>query len=112
MKIIALSVAAALGLAAAPAYAASCSEEIAMVTKLLSGGGGSAAGLVGGTSAVPSTGALSAVTGGSGAKAAAPTASPEALEAVEQAKQANAAGDETSCMDYIAKAKDLLGLVQ
>jgi hypothetical protein len=31
---------------------------------------------------------------------------------VEEAKTADAAGDETSCMDYIGKAKELLGLVQ
>jgi hypothetical protein len=43
---------------------------------------------------------------------AAPAASPQALEAVEGAKTADAAGDETSCMEYIGKAKELLGLVQ
>jgi hypothetical protein len=41
-----------------------------------------------------------------------PAASPEALESVEQAKVADAAGDEAGCMEYIGKAKELLGLVQ
>ncbi|HEV8388894.1 MAG TPA: hypothetical protein VGQ35_03570 [Dongiaceae bacterium] len=57
-----------------------------------------------------STGALSAVTGGGAASA--PTASPEALASVKQAQAADAAGDETSCMEYLGKAKELLGLVQ
>ena len=110
MKIAALLIAAGVVVAAVPAYAGPCSKEIEMVTQLLSGGGGSMSSLGGATSAVPSTGTLGAVTGGSGA--AAPAASPEALESVEQAKQADAAGDETSCMEYITKAKELLGLIQ
>lgn len=109
MKIAALLIAAGVVVAAVPAYAGPCSKEIAMVTQLLGCGGASASSL--GGAAMPSTGSLSAVTGGSGA-AAVPEASPEALESVEQAKKADAAGDETSCMEYISKAKELLGLIQ
>ena len=43
---------------------------------------------------------------------AAPAASPEALSSVEEAKMADAAGDEAGCMEYIGKAKELLGLVE
>ena len=88
-----------------------------MVTKFLNGGGASAPSV--GSAAVPSTNstsALSAVTGGGGAAAAlgsgTPGANPEALASVQQAQKADAAGDETSCMEYIGKAKQLLGLVQ
>lgn len=38
--------------------------------------------------------------------------SADALKNVDMAKQADAAGNETSCMEYIGKAKELLGMVQ
>ena len=117
MKIVTVLTAAALICAAVPAHAGICTKEIEMVTQLLSGGG-SAPSVGSAAPAVPSTssaGALSAVTGGGAAGAlgsGAPAPSPEALESVEQAKVADAAGDEASCMEYIGKAKELLGLVQ
>jgi len=97
MKSIAMLIAASFISVAAPAYAGPCSKEIATVTQFLGGSGST-------------TDALSAVAPAAGAGAA-PVASPEALEAVNGAKKADAAGDETSCMDYITKAKDLLGLL-
>jgi len=112
MKIVTLLVAASFVCVALPAQAGVCTKEIAMVTQLLSGGG-SAPSVGSVAPAAPSTSALSsAVGGGAAAGATAPAASPEALEAVEEAKTADAAGDETSCMEYIGKAKELLGLVQ
>lgn len=115
MKIITLVTAAAFVCAALPAQAGVCTKEIEMVTQLLSGGG-SAPSVGSVAPAAPSTSALSSAAGGGAAADAlgssAPEASPEALEAVEQAKTADAAGDETSCMDYIGKAKELLGLAQ
>lgn len=111
MKMIVLLATASFVVIAAPAHAGPCSKEIATVTQLLSGDtSGVLSSLGGATSSVPQAGTLSAVTGGSGR--AAPAASPEALEAIDQAKQADAAGDETSCMDYINQAKQLLGLIQ
>lgn len=110
MKMIVLLATASFVAIAAPAYAGPCSKEIAAVTKLLSGDTSGALSSLAGTSSVPSTGTLSAVTGGTGG--AAPAASPEALEAVDNARTADAAGDETSCMDYINQAKQLLGLIQ
>jgi hypothetical protein len=108
MKIVTLLVASGFICVALPAEAGVCTKEIEMITQLLSGGGTSSGGSV--APAAPSTSALSSAVGGGGA--AAPAASPEALEAVEEAKTADAAGDEASCMDYIGKAKELLGLVQ
>jgi hypothetical protein len=115
MRIVTLLTAAGFTCAALPAHAGVCTKEIEMVTKLLSGGGSPSVGSA--ASAVPSTnsaGALSAVTGGGGAGAlgSGAAASPEALTSVKQAQAADAAGDETSCMEYISKAKELLGLVQ
>ena len=98
MKIVTLLVAASLVCVALPAQAGVCSKEIEMVSQLLGGGGASAPSVGSVAPAAPSTGALSSVT--------------EALESVEQAKAADAAGDEASCMEYIGKAKELLGLVQ
>jgi hypothetical protein len=109
MKIVTLLVAASFVCVALPAHAGVCTKEIAMVTQLLSGGGASAPSVGSVAPAAPSTSALSSAVGGG---SAAPEASPEALEAVEEAKTADAAGDETSCMEYIGKAKELLGLVQ
>lgn len=115
MKISALLIAAGFICIAVPAQAGPCSKEIDMVMKFINGGGGSAASSA---SSMNSTSALSAVTGGGsaagalGSGAAASAASPEALSAVDHAKTADAAGDETSCMEYIGKAKQLLGLVQ
>ena len=115
MKIVTLLIAASFVCVALPAHAGVCTKEIEMVTQLLSGG--PAAPSVGSVApAAPSTSALSSVAG-SGAAAgalgsAAPAASPDALESVEQAKVADAAGDEAGCMEYIGKAKELLGLVQ
>jgi hypothetical protein len=109
-----LLVAASFVCVALPAHAGVCTKEIEMVTQLLSGGGTPSVGSV--APAAPSTSALSSATGGGAAAGAlgagAPTASPEALASVEQAKAADAAGDEASCMEYIGKAKELLGLVQ
>jgi hypothetical protein len=120
MKISALLIAAGFICVAIPAQAGPCSKEIDMVMKFINGGGGSAASVgsaASSASSMDSSNALSAVTGGSaagalGSGAAASAASPEALSAVDQAKTADAAGDETSCMEYIGKAKQLLGLVQ
>jgi len=111
MKMITLLATASFIVIAAPAHAGPCSKEIAAVTQLLSGDTSGALSSLAGTSSVPSTGTLSAVTGG-GSGGAAPAASPEALEAIDNAKTADAAGDETSCMDYINQAKQLLGLIQ
>ena len=115
MKIVTLLIAASFVCVALPAHAGVCTKEIEMVTQLLSGG--AAAPSVGSVApAAPSTSALSSVTGGGAAAGAlgsgVPAASPEALESVEQAKAADAAGDEAGCMEYIGKAKELLGLVQ
>src|SRR5512134_221423 len=113
MKIVTLLIAAGLVCVALPAQAGVCTKEIEMVTQLLSGGGASAPSVGSVAPAAPSTSALSSVTGGgaaAGALGAAPAASPEALESVEEAKMADAAGDEASCMEYIGKAKELLGL--
>ena len=105
MKIVTLLVAASFVCVALPAHAGVCTKEIEMVTQLLSGGGSAAAPSVGSVApAAPSTSALSSVTGGGAAAGA--------LESVEEAKMADAAGDEASCMEYIGKAKELLGLVQ
>lgn len=114
MKFVTALTAAGFICAALPAQAGVCTNEIAMISKMLSGGGlGSAA------SAMPSTGstsALGAVTGGGAATTALGSADPAAVKqataAVDQAKQADAAGNETSCMEYINQAKQLLGLVQ
>jgi hypothetical protein len=115
MKIVTLLIAAGFVGVALPAHAGVCTKEIEMVTQLLSGGG-SAPSVGSVAPAAPSTSALSSVTGGGAAAGAlgsgAPATSPEALESVEQAKAADAAGDEASCMEYIGKAKELLGLVQ
>jgi hypothetical protein len=116
MKIVTLLVAASFVWVALPAHAGVCTKEIEMITQLLSGGGGSAPSVGSAAPAAPGTSTLSSVAGGGAAAgalgSAAPAASPEALESVEQAKAADAAGDETSCMEYIGKAKELLGLVQ
>jgi hypothetical protein len=116
MKIVTLLIAASLVCVALPAHAGVCTKEIEMVTQLLSGGGASAPSVGSVAPAAPSTSALSSATGGDAAAgalgSAAPEASPEALESVEEAKMADAAGDEASCMEYIGKAKELLGLVQ
>ena len=116
MKIVTLLIAASFVCVALPAHAGVCTKEIEMVTQLLSGGGGSAPSVSSVAPAAPSTSALSSVTGGGAAAGAlgsgVPAASPEALESVEQAKAADAAGDEAGCMEYIGKAKELLGLVQ
>ena len=116
MKIVTLLMAAGLVCAAAPAHAGPCTQEIEMVTKVLGGGGMSAPSVGSAAPAVPSTGStstLGAVTGGGAAGTlGSGAASPEALSAVEQAKTADAAGDEASCMEYIGKAKELLGVVQ
>ena len=108
MKIVTLLIAASLVCVALPAQAGVCTKEIEMITQLLSGGGTPSVGSV--APAAPSTSALSSAVGGKAAPT--PEASPEALEAVEEAKTADAAGDESSCMEYIGKAKQLLGLVQ
>jgi hypothetical protein len=115
MKIVTLLIAASFVCVALPAHAGVCTKEIEMVTQLLSGGGAAAPSVGSVAPAAPSTSALSSVTGGGAAGAlgsGAPAASPEALESVEEAKMADAAGDEASCMEYIGKAKELLGLVQ
>lgn len=120
MKMSALLIAAGFICVAVPAQAGPCSKEIDMVMKFVNGGGSAASvgGAASSTSSMNSTSALSAVTGGGsaagalGSGAAASAASPEALSAVDQAKTADAAGDETSCMEYIGKAKQLLGMVQ
>ena len=113
MKIVTLLVAASFVCVALPAHAGICTKEIEMVTQLLSGGGGSAPSVGSVAPAAPSTSALSsAIGGGAAAGSGVPEASPEALESVEEAKMADAAGDEASCMEYIGKAKELLGLVQ
>src|SRR4030095_6948821 len=114
MKIVTLLIALGFVCAAVPVHAGPCSKEIDMVTKFLGGsGGGASVPRVGSAapavSSTNSTSALSAVTGG-GATAGAlgsgtSAASPEALGAVQQAQTADAAGDETSCMEYIGKAK-------
>ena len=101
MKIVVLLIAGISIFAVAPAYAGPCSEEIEIVTQFLSGGG-SASSL--GTAA-------SSVLASSAESAAPRAASPEVLEAVTGAKKADAAGDEPTCMEYITKAKDLLGLI-
>jgi hypothetical protein len=110
MKIVTILAAAVLACAALPAHAGVCTKEIAAVSKLLSGDFSGAA-----AAAMPSTstaGAMSAVTGGGGTNAPSAAAVEQASGAVEQAKTADAAGDETSCMDYINQAKQLLGLIQ
>jgi hypothetical protein len=116
MKMVTLLTAAGFICAALPAQAGVCTKEIEMVTQLLSGGGASAPSVGSVAPAAPSTSALTSVAGGGAAAgalgSAAPAASPEALESVKQAKAADAAGDEASCMEYIGKAKELLGLVQ
>lgn len=119
MKFATLLTAASLICAAVPAHASPCSKEIDTVMKFINAGDGSAASIGSAAPAVPSTNsasALSAVTGGGATAGAlgsgASAASPEALGAVQQAQKADAAGDETSCMEYIGKAKQLLGLVQ
>ena len=116
MKIVTLLVAASFVCVALPAHAGVCTKEIEMVTQLLSGGGAAAPSVGSVAPSAPSTSALSSATGGGAAAgalgSAAPAASPEALESVEEAKMADAAGDEASCMEYIGKAKELLGLVQ
>lgn len=111
MKSMTALLAAGFVCAALPAQAGICTNEIAMISKMLSGGGlGSAA------SAMPSTGstsALGAVTGGTMSSGATnPTTVKQATKAVDQAKEADAAGDETSCMEYINQAKQLLGLIK
>jgi hypothetical protein len=116
MKIVTLLIAASFVCVALPAHAGVCTKEIEMVTQLLNGGGASAPSVSSVAPAARGAGALSSVTGGGAAADAlgsgAPAASSEALESVEQAKVADAAGDEASCMEYIGKAKELLGLVQ
>ena len=115
MKIVTLLIAASFVCVALPAHAGVCTKEIEMVTQLLSGGGAAAPSVGSVAPAAPSTSALSSATGGERQRArwlGAPAASPEAFESVEQAKMADAAGDEASCMEYIGKAKELLGLVQ
>lgn len=110
MKIVTILTAAVLACAALPAQAGVCTKEIAAVSKLLSGDFSGAA-----AAAMPSTstaGALSAVTGGGGTNAPSAAAVEQASGAVEQAKTADAAGDETSCMEYIQQAKQLLGLIK
>ena len=116
MKFVTVLIAAGFVCAALPAHAGVCTKEIAMVTKLLGGGGlGSVAPTV---PSAGSTSTLSTVTGGgaaSGALGSGATSvanAKQATEAVDQAKVADAAGDETSCMDYINQAKQLLGLIQ
>lgn len=114
MKTVILVLAASLVVPFAPAYAGPCSQEIAMVTKLL-GGGGSASSVAG--AAAPSvggaaTGALGTAVPSAGAGATNPAGNAEALQNVQLAQKADQAGDESSCMDYISKAKQLLGLVQ
>lgn len=117
MKTVILVLAASLVATFTPAYAGPCSQEIAMVTKLL-GGGGSASSVAG--AAAPSIGGAATGALGTGTPSAADAAgamSPaagnaEALQNVQLAQKADQAGDETSCMDYISKAKQLLGLVQ
>ena len=111
MKTLALLIAASCIFVVVPAYAGPCSKEIAMVTQLLSGGG-SAPSLGSAASTVTSTGTLSGVAGGTSAGSTKRAVSPEALDAVDQAKKADAAGDEPTCMEYITKAKELLGLIQ
>jgi hypothetical protein len=116
MKVVTLLIAASFVGVALPAHAGVCTKEIEMVTQLLSGGGAAAPSVSSVAPAAPSTSALSSATGGGAAAGAlgsgVPEASPEALESVEEAKMADAAGDEASCMEYIGKAKELLGLVQ
>ena len=110
MKIVTVLVAASFVCVSLPAHAGICTKEIAAVSKLLGGDFSGAA-----AAAMPSTGgagALSAVTGGGATNAPSAAAVEQASGAVEQAKTADAAGDETSCMEYIGKAKELLGLVQ
>ena len=110
MKAITLLVAAGFICTALPAHAGVCTKEIAAVSKLLSGDFSGAA-----AAAAPSTstaGALSAVTGGGSTNAPSAAAVEQASGAVEQAKTADAAGDETSCMEYIQQAKQLLGLIK
>ena len=114
MKKAILLIATGLVLASASAHAGPCSKEIEMVTQFLNGGGSAASSL--GGAAVPSTESLNTMAGSGAATGAlggkAPSASPEALSSLKQAQTADAAGDETSCMEYIGKAKQLLGLVQ
>src|SRR5262245_37304880 len=97
VKSIAMLIAVTFISIAGQACAGPCGKEIAAVTQFLDGGGST-------------TDALSAVAPAAGAGAT-PAASPEALGAVNAAKKADTAGDEASCMDYITKAKDLLGLL-
>lgn len=115
MKKAILLIATGLVLASASAHAGPCSKEIEMVTQFLNGGG-SATSLGSAAPAVPSTESLNTMAGAGAATGAlggkTPSASPEALDAVTKAKTADAAGDEASCMEYISKAKQLLGLVQ
>ncbi len=117
MKKAILLIATGFVVASASAHAGPCSQEIEMVTQFL-GGGGSAAPSVGSAApAAPSTESLNTMAGAGAATGAlgggAPSAaSPEALSSLNQAQTADAAGDETSCMEYIGKAKQLLGLVQ
>lgn len=120
MNYVTALLAAGLICAALPAEAGICSNEIAMISKMLSGGG-----MGGAAPAVPSTGSagtLGAVTGSGaatgalggamGGAAANPATVAQASQAVDQAKLADAAGNETSCMDYINQAKQLLGLIK
>ena len=117
MKKAILLIAAGLVLASASAYAGPCSKEIEMVTQFLNGGGAAAPAVGSAAPAVPSTESLNTMAGTGAATGAlgssAPSAaSPEALSSLKQAQKADAAGDETSCMEYIGKAKQLLGMVQ
>jgi hypothetical protein len=116
MKKVILLIAAGLVLSSASAFAGPCSKEIEMVTQFLRGGGSAVPSVGSAAPAVPSTDSLNTMAGSSAATGAlggkAPSASPEALSSLKQAQTADAAGDETSCMEYIGKAKQLLGLVQ
>ena len=114
MKIVTLLIAASFVCVALPAHAGVCTKEIEMVTQLLSGGGDPRRASAALRRRLPARArsARPPAAGGGALGSAAPAASPEALESVEEAKMADAAGDEASCMEYIGKAKELLGLVQ
>lgn len=115
MKTASLLIAAGFVVASNAAQAGPCSKEIEMVTQFLKGGG-TAPSVGAAAPALSSTESLSAVAGAGAAAGAlggkTPAASPEALSSLKQAQAADAAGDETSCMEYIGKAKQLLGLLQ
>ena len=100
MKTVALLIASSFTFAAAPAYAGPCSQEIDVVTQLVSGGGSAS-----------SLGTAASAVLASGAEEAAPATDPKALFAWQEAKKADAAGDEPTCMEYITQAKKLLGLI-